>query len=208
MRTQYRSTAVNVPEQSLEMSTQAGVTGLSDTVLLSVGGRLKAKTSRLSPYLNGAAAAIGIVLFYLGLITLSSDWYNAMMQFEKYRWWILSLAAGFGIQVALFVWLKKQTRKTPLKGAKSSLAATGGISSASMAACCAHYLVPILPVLGLPFLSTAAAGLAEYQSLLFLLGVISNLAGIGFMLRLMAKNGLIPQGVVAKYLTIGTQRKN
>jgi len=131
-----------------------------------------------------------------------------MMQFEKYRWWILSLAASFGIQVVLFVLLKKQTRKTTLKGDKSSLAATGGISSASMAACCAHYLVPILPVLGLPFLSTAAAGLAEYQSLLFLLGVISNLVGIGFMLRLMAKNNLIPQGVVANYLAFGTQRKN
>ncbi len=189
------------------MSTQTAVTGLSDTVLLSVGGRFK-KIFRLSPYLNGVAAAIGIVLFYLGLITLTSDWYNAMLQFEKYRWWILSLAAGFGIQVALFVLLKKQSQKTTLKGAKSSLAATGGMSSASMAACCAHYLVPILPVLGLPFLSTAAAGLAEYQSLLFLLGVISNLAGIGFMLRLMAKNDLISQGVVAKYLTIGAQRKN
>lgn len=78
-----------------------------------------------------------------------------------------------------------------MRAAQSSLAASGGMSTASMAACCAHYLVPLLPAMGLPFLSTAVAGIAEYQSVFFFLGVLSNLFGIGFMLRLMKRNGII-----------------
>jgi hypothetical protein len=37
------------------------------------------------------------------------------------------------------------------------------LTSASMAACCAHSLVPLLPALVLPFLSAALAGIVEHQ---------------------------------------------
>ena len=160
------------------------------------------------PYLIGAAAAIAVVGFSLGLITLVSDWYNAKMQFEEYRWWILALAAGLGVQATLYAFLRKRLHGKNIKSAKSSLAASGGMSTASMAACCAHYLVAFLPALGLPFLSAAAAGLAEYQTQLFLLGVLSNLFGIGVMLRVMQKNGIIPAGVLASYATFGLRREN
>ncbi len=155
------------------------------------------------PYLIGAAAAIAVVGFYLGLITLVSDWYNARMQFEEYRWWILALAAGLGVQATLYAFLRIRLNGKNVKSAKSSLAASGGMSTASMAACCAHYLVAFLPALGLPFLSAAAAGLAEYQTQLFLLGVLSNLFGIGVMLRVIHKNGIIPAGVLSKYASFG-----
>jgi hypothetical protein len=160
------------------------------------------------PLLIGAAAAIAVVGFYLGLITLVSDWYNARMQFEEYRWWILALAAGLGVQATLYSFLRIRLNGKNVKSAKSSLAASGGMSTASMAACCAHYLVAFLPALGLPFLSAAAAGLAEYQVQLFLLGVLSNLFGIGVMLRVMQKNGIIPAGVLASYAPFGLRREN
>lgn len=162
----------------------------------------------LPPLLIGAAAAIAVVGFYLGLITLVSDWYNARMQFEEYRWWILALAAGLGVQATLYSFLRIRLNGKNVKSAKSSLAASGGMSTASMAACCAHYLVAFLPALGLPFLSAAAAGLAEYQTQLFLLGVLSNLFGIGVMLRVMQKNGIIPAGVLASYAPFGLRREN
>jgi hypothetical protein len=160
------------------------------------------------PLLIGVAAAIAVVGFYLGLITLVSDWYNARMQFEEYRWWILALAAGLGVQATLYSFLRIRLNGKNVKSAKSSLAASGGMSTASMAACCAHYLVAFLPALGLPFLSAAAAGLAEYQTHLFLLGVLSNLFGIGVMLRVMQKNGIIPAGALASYAPFGLRREN
>ena len=145
----------------------------------------------LYPYLIGAAAALGAIGFYLGFITLTSDWSNARMQFAEYRWWILALAAGLGVQAALFCFLRRRLQGRNMKAAKSGLAASGGISTASMAACCAHYLAAFLPALGLTFLSTAAASLVEYQTEFFLVGVLSNLFGIGVMLRLMGKNGIL-----------------
>lgn len=143
------------------------------------------------PFIIGGAATLGILGFYLGLITLTSDWYNAKAQFGDYRWWLLSLAVGLGLQVGLFVHLRAFMTRAHIKGATSSVAASGGMSTLSMALCCSHYVAALLPTIGLPFLSTAVAGLAAYQVQFFMLGVASNIFGIIFMLRLMAKNGII-----------------
>ena len=146
----------------------------------------------LRPYLIGATAALGVIGFYLGLLTLTLDWYNARLEFSEYGIWILALAAGLGIQATLFSLFRawRQNGET-MKGATCNLATSGGISTTAMAACCAHYLAVILPVLGLPFLSAAVAGLAQYQTYFFLAGVLSNLFGIGFMLRIMNRSGMI-----------------
>ena len=72
----------------------------------------------------------------------------------------------------MYALLRKRLRGTNLKGAKGTLAASGGMSASAMAACCAHYLVSLLPALSLPFLSAAAAGLARYQTVFFLVGVL------------------------------------
>lgn len=143
------------------------------------------------PVIIGMIAAVGILGFYLGLITLTSDWYNAKAQFGDYRWWVLALAVGVGVQIGLFVHLRTFISGACSRGATSSVAASGGMTTLSMALCCSHYVAAFLPAIGLPFLSTAAAGLSEYQVQFFMLGVISNLFGIGYMLRLMAKNGLV-----------------
>jgi len=117
------------------------------------------------------------------------------MQLEDSRWWVLALSFGLGIQASLYTVLKRHLQKQHIKGARNSLAASGGMSSASMAACCAHFLVPILPVLGLPFLSAAAATLAEYQNWLFFIGVLSNMIGVVVMLRIMHRNGLLTRAL-------------
>jgi len=158
-------------------------------------GTLQDRISNLNPvsypYLTGISAALGIVGFYFVLLTLTSDWNNAKQQFEAYRWWIIALSAGLGFQTFLFSFLKEQLMHNQMGAANSSMAASGGMSTAAMAACCAHYVVPLLPALGLPFLSAAVAGIAEYQSVFFLLGIISNFFGIGFMLKLMHRNGIV-----------------
>jgi hypothetical protein len=136
-------------------------------------------------------------------LTIVSDWYNAKSQLSQYLGWIIALSLGLGIQATLFSYIKGQLRGKTITAAKSSLAASGGVSTASMAACCAHYLVALLPAFGLPFFSAAAAGLAKYQVEFFFLGVISNVFGIFIMIRTMNKYRLIPAGFLARSLTIG-----
>jgi cation transport ATPase len=158
------------------------------------------------PYLIGPAVAMGVVGFYLGLLTLTSDWYNARLEFKEYGIWILTLAAGLGFQVILFSLLRAWHQGASMKAAKCSLAASGGMSTTAMAACCAHYLTIILPVLGLPFLSAAAAGLARYQTYFFMAGVLSNLFGIGLMLRMMTRRGMIQFRTLVNHMPFGLQR--
>lgn len=149
----------------------------------------------LGPLLVGVAAAVGMVSFYLGLITLTSDWYFAKAQFGDYRWWIVSLAVAFGMQLGLFFYLRRLSI-VRLKGARSTVTASGSLSTMAMALCCSHYLATLLPVVGLPFLSAAVAGVGPYQVEFFLLGLVSNTLGIGYMLRLIAKSKTIPAGSV------------
>lgn len=164
------------------------------------------RPSGLRPYLIGVAVAVGVVGFYLGLITLTSDWYNARLEFKEYGIWILALAVGLGVQATLFSFLRAWHRGTSMKAAKCSLAASGGMSTTAMAACCAHYLAVILPVIGLPFLSAAAAGLARYQTYFFLAGVLSNMFGIGLMLRMMTRNGMIQIRALVNHMPFGLQQ--
>jgi len=158
------------------------------------------------PYLFAGATIFCVIGFYLGLVTLTSDWYNAKGEFREYGGWILALAVGLGVQVALFSLLRAWHRHGSMKAAKAGLAASGGMSTTAMAACCSHYLTVLLPALGLPFLSSAAASLSLYQTYFFLAGVLSNLVGIGLMLRLMQRNGIIQIGALMTHFGFGFRR--
>lgn len=164
---------------------------------------LSKQTFKVKPYLFGVITAAGVIGFYLGLLTMVSDWNNATSQFGQYWGWIIALALGLGVQASLFFHIKDKLKGQTITVAKSSMAASGGVSTASMAACCAHYLVAFLPAFGLPLFSAVAAGLVEYQMEFLLLGVISNIFGIFVIIRTMSKNGLIPAGFLARSLTIG-----
>lgn len=138
---------------------------------------------RLNPRVLGIAAGAGLLAsaialsFYFGTLTLVSGWQFTVEQFVDWWPYIVALATGFGIQVGLFVYLRRAVH-----GAASGkvLVATGTTSGAAMLACCTHYLVNLLPVLG-------ATGLVSfvgaYQVELFWFGIASNLAGIAFIGR-------------------------
>ncbi len=151
-----------------------------------------ATTKSSKPLIYGSVAALIMLGFYLGLITLTSDWYNAKAQFNDYRWWVIALALGLGLQVGLFTRMRQASAAAHLKGAASGMAASGGVSGVAMALCCSHYLAGLLPLIGLPFLSTAVAGLDQYQTQFFLVGVISNFLGLTYILWIMSKNDLLP----------------
>lgn len=147
-------------------------------------------------YLFGIIAAFAIVGVYLTMNTLTSDWYFAKVQFSEYRWWIIGLAIGLGIQVTLFTFLRFHLRGKKKTAAVSSMAASGGVSAVAMMACCSHFVATLIPLLGISFLSaTAVAGLAQYQPYFFLAGLVSCLFGIGLMVRMMRKHGMFRIGV-------------
>jgi len=158
-------------------------------------------------YLLGVLASFAIVGIYLGMNTLTSDWYFARVQFSEYRWWIISLAIGLGIQVALFTLFRAHLRGKKKTAANSTMAASGGVSAVAMMACCSHYLATLIPLLGVSFLSaTAVASLEQYQVYFFLAGIVSCLFGIGLMVRMMRKHGMFKTGVPKVLAHIGAGR--
>jgi copper chaperone CopZ len=127
------------------------------------------------PVLIGLVATAGLLVFYVGLITLAQDWTHAVEQLSLDRWFVGAIAAGFGTQAGLFAYL----RTLHGTAAAGGVAASTGTSTAAMLACCAHHLTDVVPVLGL---SGAAVFLNLYKTPLLWLGILMNLAGIVFML--------------------------
>jgi hypothetical protein len=135
-------------------------------------------------------AGTAVIAFYLGLVTLTSDQVNARLQYADYQWRIIGLAAGLGIQVTLYVTLRRRLSGQALRGAGAGVALSGGMTATAMAICCSHYLVTLLPIIGLPFLSAAAANLEQYQVQFFAAGMIFNLIGIAMMLHRYRHNNI------------------
>ncbi len=133
---------------------------------------------------TGAAALLAII--YLGLITLTQDWSHALQQTVELWYWVLALAGGFGIQAGLFSFIRQSIHERQA-ATTGSVAASGGVSAGSMAACCAHHLSDVLPLLGL---SGVAIFLVRYQLFFIVVGVLSNIVGIAIMLETIQRHGL------------------
>ena len=127
-----------------------------------------------------------LIIVYLGIITLAQDWTHALEQTAELWYWVLALAGGFGIQAGLFSFIRQSIRERRA-ATTGSVAASGGISAGSMAACCAHHLADVLPLLGL---SGLAIFLVRYQLFFITVGVLSNIVGITIMLETIQRHGL------------------
>ena len=121
--------------------------------------------------------ALGILLaVYFGALTLVSGWEFTLQQFSEFWYYIVPLAAGFGIQVALYTRLRQVIRRARDSG--TVLAASGTTSTVAMVSCCAHYATNLAPVLGATGLVAFAA---QFQVELFWVGLAFNAAGIGYV---------------------------
>ena len=127
---------------------------------------------------NFGLLAFGLLFgIYFAILTLVSGWTFTVSQFSEFWYFIVPLAAGFGLQVALFTRLRHVVHQSAADS-RTVVAASGTTSTAAMISCCAHYLVNIAPVLGATGLVTFAA---QYQVEFFWLGIAFNLAGIAFI---------------------------
>ncbi len=132
----------------------------------------------IKPIVFGFIGMIAMALFYFSVLYLvTSDINHPLRQFLEYKYWMSALVLGFGIQFGLFWFIKSGLH---LSGAATNSAVTvgAGSSAVAMAACCAHHIFDLLPILGLTAFATV---LSEYQEHFFLLGIVFNLAGIFLM---------------------------
>lgn len=124
----------------------------------------------------GTLASAGLLTVYFAVLTLVSGWGFAQTQFVSFWYFVLSLAIGFGIQIGLYSYIRQLIQG----GADSGkvLGVTGTTSTATMISCCAHYLVNLVPILGITGLATFVA---QYQIKIFWVGLAFNIFGILFI---------------------------
>lgn len=121
----------------------------------------------------GALAFMLMLAVYFGVVGLISGMSFTLEQFARFWYFILTLALGFGIQVGLYTYLKNLVGQHGASG--KVVAVSGTTSTAAMVSCCAHYLVNILPIVGVTGFLTIVA---QYQIELFWIGLAFNAAGI------------------------------
>jgi hypothetical protein len=143
------------------------------------------KTKRiLWPVGAGLAGSGLLAILYFGIVSWAESPQHALDLFWQDRWIVMPIILGFGVQMALYVILKKRLF-TPVDGTGPSSALTGvsgGMSTAAMVACCAHHVTDVFPILGL---TVAATFLAEYRVAFMLVGLGTTLVGIVVMLLIL-----------------------
>jgi hypothetical protein len=143
----------------------------------------------LWPLIIGVMAVAALVGLYLGLVTWAQGFGHATDLLWGDRYFVAAIAAGFGLQVGLFVHLRRLLSLQARGSATAGTAAGTGTSTAAMLACCAHHVTEALPVLGL---SGVAIFLGDYRVPLMALGIVVNAAGVLFMLRLVFRESRRP----------------
>ncbi len=124
---------------------------------------------------NGVAATVMLLAIYAAIVSLLSGWDFMLTQFSRFWYFIISLAIGFGVQVGLYSYLKNAVYHNT---SERVLAVSGTTSTAAMISCCTHYLVNLLPIIGVAGIVTI---ISQYQIQLFWIGLIFNAAGIAYM---------------------------
>jgi hypothetical protein len=145
------------------------------------------------PLLAAVLGAIALLGAYFGILTVANSLGHAVDQFLLMWPWFSVLVVGFGVQTGLYTYIRRMQKIHHLSSmaSKKGITATGGISTTAMAACCAHHLSDVLPIIGL---TGAALFFSEYQKIFLLLGILSNIVGITLMLHMMQRHGLTEKG--------------
>ena len=125
----------------------------------------------------GLLAGIGILAFYLIVLTIFESRGFALYELKRLWPWLVPLAVGFGTQIGLYTSIKYDAT------IKAGAATSGTISGGSMVACCSHYLLNIIPIIGITGLSVFTSFLMTYQKAFFSIGIASSIMGIAFMLN-------------------------
>lgn len=124
--------------------------------------------------LYGILAGLGLLISYIAIVSLFQGINFAFLNLRSLWYLVFPLAIGFGLQIGLFFSIKHTAMLT------GTVASTGSVSAGSMLACCSHFLLNIIPLTGA---SGLALFLMQYQQWFLGFGIMSNIFGIGLMLR-------------------------
>jgi hypothetical protein len=143
-------------------------------------------------YIAGIVSSFVLLLFYFALVSLLESFEHAVQSFVN-TWFLMSLLiAGFGFQIFLFTYIRQVTKLKRIAGISSrNTVATGGVSTVSMVACCAHHFIEIIPILGV---SALAIFLTEFQIWFIVLAVLSNFLGVMLMFKIIKDHKLYDPG--------------
>jgi len=123
----------------------------------------------------GIAGALGITLLFYLVQALGMQSLSAPINFSLNKWYfVLPLIIGFGVQLSLFRAIHLKVKH----GGGRIVAASGGVSTTSMIACCMHNFVTLFPILGL---SGLAVFFAAYQNYVFGVSLLFVLFGVAYM---------------------------
>lgn len=127
-----------------------------------------------------------LMAVYFGIVSWAESPKHAVEFFWQDRLIVIPIILGFGVQVALYTVLKLRLflpmsyiePSGPMVGVSSTT------STIAMAACCAHHVTDVLPILGL---TAAATFLAKYRLAFMSVGLGTTLVGIIFMLFILIR---------------------
>src|SRR3989344_6002582 len=105
----------------------------------------------------GILAGAGILAIYMSVLTIFQSYGFALSEFKRLWLWLIPLAIGFGAQIGLYSSIKHDV------AIKAGAATSGTISGGSMIACCSHYLLNIIPLIGIASLTGFTSFLMAYQ---------------------------------------------
>ncbi|MDO8600982.1 MAG: hypothetical protein Q7R73_05285 [bacterium] len=131
--------------------------------------------------LRGFLGMAALLALYFAVVSFISGWPFALNQFSQFWYFIVSLSAGFGIQIGLYSYLRGAIRERASGGI---IAVSGTTSTIAMVSCCAHYLANLIPLIGV---SGAVALIGQYQIELFWFGLLANAIGIGYIISRIIK---------------------
>ena len=136
------------------------------------------------PLFAGLTGILFISSLYFGLVSWGESPSHALALFWEERLIVIPLFVGFGIQMAIYIILKKGLFSSSSGSSSTGMipGASGTTSTVAMAACCAHHVTDVLPILGL---STASAFLAEYQTIFMLIGLATTYLGIAVLIYIL-----------------------
>ncbi len=144
------------------------------------------------PVAAGLAGTFVLSAIYFGLVSWAESLRHALDIFWQDRWIATPILLGFGVQSALYAALKKRLflpgSIDRIKGSSiasgASMGAGGTTSTLAMAACCAHHVTDVLPILGI---TAAATFLARYRTAFLWVGLGTTLVGIAIMLIILMR---------------------
>ena len=143
---------------------------------------------RKTGWIWAAASGTFLVALYVGVLTAANSLEHVIEDFRMLWYWMLPLVIGFAIQGGLFAYMRAAPTQHLTHGGRG-VAASGSVTSLAMVACCAHHLTDVLPLVGLAGISLVLSG---YQSLFLLLGVLSSVVGVTYMLGTLRRHVLAP----------------